>query len=526
MVISLGFRRSRLHPEMYAPRAATATQHAQSRARGLARAVLDTFPTFTWSSDRAANRGRHNGETTAEAAGKIQNADDGAVERDIELQEGIAPKSNPKDGEAEGEMLELEDLESTSQLAGIATDTLARCQGQDECSDDVSSAARSSSALTRRSLNENEGSSAGMASTQQQGAEEPPERVTHATPPVASPSTETTSERQLHQLSPAIEITTAEPHEEPMESMADSDHTDDVQDYLPTNTSSLCPICTDDFEDGDTVRVLPCAGRHHYHAACIDEWLTGHSVCPLCRFDFAKRTVEAEATPSDDNSSQEDEARVPAAVLPGATEDASGGGVNEERQSLPSNDNPTAPVTVTTAAAPVTATTAAAPVPRRWSALPSLLRPPISHRPGRPGTPASHFAAFRDYCSRKKAQRRERRFSSSSNGTSRNPSPSSTSRPLTPLQSHTNAESLDTAISSRGRHLASNPHSQSGAISSRTRSLRVGIGRSASIRPGHLGTRPRSLDTTTPIEERPGGLYDVDDLQRHVSDAHGLLWLL
>ncbi|KAL6843671.1 hypothetical protein ACP4OV_026242 [Aristida adscensionis] len=43
-----------------------------------------------------------------------------------------------------------------------------------------------------------------------------------------------------------------------------------------------CAICLAEFEDGDTMRVLPqCA--HGFHAACIDRWLRGHSSCPSCR---------------------------------------------------------------------------------------------------------------------------------------------------------------------------------------------------------------------------------------------------
>lgn len=41
-----------------------------------------------------------------------------------------------------------------------------------------------------------------------------------------------------------------------------------------------CSICTDDFEKGQDVRVLPC--NHHFHPACIDPWLLNVSgTCPL-----------------------------------------------------------------------------------------------------------------------------------------------------------------------------------------------------------------------------------------------------
>jgi hypothetical protein len=45
-----------------------------------------------------------------------------------------------------------------------------------------------------------------------------------------------------------------------------------------------CPICILDFEEGDDVRVLPCEGKHQFHQACVDPWLLElSSSCPLCR---------------------------------------------------------------------------------------------------------------------------------------------------------------------------------------------------------------------------------------------------
>lgn len=43
-----------------------------------------------------------------------------------------------------------------------------------------------------------------------------------------------------------------------------------------------CPICLADFEDGETVRILPKC-NHYFHRECIDRWLLSHSTCPTCR---------------------------------------------------------------------------------------------------------------------------------------------------------------------------------------------------------------------------------------------------
>ncbi|KAI9158431.1 RING finger domain-containingprotein [Paramyrothecium foliicola] len=62
-----------------------------------------------------------------------------------------------------------------------------------------------------------------------------------------------------------------------------------------------CTICTEDFEVGEDVRVLPCG--HHFHPHCIDPWLINVSgTCPLCRFDLRHGNPGRPST-ADDTSS-------------------------------------------------------------------------------------------------------------------------------------------------------------------------------------------------------------------------------
>ncbi|KAK5006811.1 hypothetical protein LTR16_005820, partial [Cryomyces antarcticus] len=58
-----------------------------------------------------------------------------------------------------------------------------------------------------------------------------------------------------------------------------------AQDISDATEGLGCSICTDDFEIGQDIRVLPC--QHKFHPACIDPWLLNISgTCPLCRIDL------------------------------------------------------------------------------------------------------------------------------------------------------------------------------------------------------------------------------------------------
>lgn len=51
-----------------------------------------------------------------------------------------------------------------------------------------------------------------------------------------------------------------------------------------------CPICLGDDVPCDAK--LQCkTALHHFHSTCILEWLSAHRTCPLCRDEFAPRSI-------------------------------------------------------------------------------------------------------------------------------------------------------------------------------------------------------------------------------------------
>ncbi|KAH7840904.1 hypothetical protein Vadar_023111 [Vaccinium darrowii] len=49
---------------------------------------------------------------------------------------------------------------------------------------------------------------------------------------------------------------------------------------------SECQICLEEFVKGEDVRVLPTC-RHIFHDKCIRSWLTSHTQCAVCRYQYS-----------------------------------------------------------------------------------------------------------------------------------------------------------------------------------------------------------------------------------------------
>jgi len=66
-----------------------------------------------------------------------------------------------------------------------------------------------------------------------------------------------------------------------------------------------CAICLSDYEVGDSIRRLPCDGRHHFHKDCVDDWLRLNASCPNCRFRIGGDEESKDDSGSSSSSSDE-----------------------------------------------------------------------------------------------------------------------------------------------------------------------------------------------------------------------------
>ncbi|XP_043714833.1 RING-H2 finger protein ATL34-like [Telopea speciosissima] len=68
-----------------------------------------------------------------------------------------------------------------------------------------------------------------------------------------------------------------------------------VKGHKLGNGALECAVCLNEFEDEDTIRLLPKC-NHVFHADCIDAWFSNHTTCPVCRANLVPVPGETPAT--------------------------------------------------------------------------------------------------------------------------------------------------------------------------------------------------------------------------------------
>lgn len=260
VVIMSGAIRAARHPERYGPRAGGARDghggggHGRTRAEGLTRAILDTFPIV-----RFGGRGRD--ELDSQTGGR---------DRDTDVETGSGEGGSIGEG-ADGRKKVTADAADDIELGVMPTVAAVG---------NVGGGGAAAAALRRRSRASSVGESFQSAS-ESLG----PDGGSHvvrderATRPLASSvpgSTEPSSETGHASLA-------ADGQQPPSSAAVDALIAETPMD---ADTES-CPICLTEFEEGDELRILPCDERHRFHSECIDPFLLNVSrLCPLCRLDL------------------------------------------------------------------------------------------------------------------------------------------------------------------------------------------------------------------------------------------------
>ncbi|KAM7272938.1 hypothetical protein ACFE04_027602 [Oxalis oulophora] len=66
----------------------------------------------------------------------------------------------------------------------------------------------------------------------------------------------------------------------------------DVKELKIGKGALECAVCLNEFEDDETLRLIPKCD-HVFHPECIDEWLSLHTTCPVCRANLAPEEADS-----------------------------------------------------------------------------------------------------------------------------------------------------------------------------------------------------------------------------------------
>ncbi|KAM7280904.1 hypothetical protein ACFE04_008038 [Oxalis oulophora] len=70
----------------------------------------------------------------------------------------------------------------------------------------------------------------------------------------------------------------------------------DVKELKIGKGALECAVCLNEFEDDETLRLIPKCD-HVFHPECIDEWLSLHTTCPVCRANLVPGLTDDDSSP-------------------------------------------------------------------------------------------------------------------------------------------------------------------------------------------------------------------------------------
>ncbi|RDA87338.1 hypothetical protein CP532_2610 [Ophiocordyceps camponoti-leonardi (nom. inval.)] len=239
IIIATGAIRAHRYPERYGPRGAFGGRPRQSRAKGLARAVLDTIPIVKFGNQEPSKP-----DPQLELETTTTNMSSGAVKSQTKTVSRL-PEIRP------------------AVSAGAATTTAVDATGAATAATTTATTAMATTTATT---------------------------TTATTPPPPPPTAP--RPRRYSQDSQVSALTVSD--------MEEPEPVREGEDAVDTDGNLGCSICTEDFCVGEDVRVLPC--NHQFHPNCVDPWLVNVSgTCPLCRLDLRPGHDSAgNGSPADD----------------------------------------------------------------------------------------------------------------------------------------------------------------------------------------------------------------------------------
>ncbi|KAI4372264.1 hypothetical protein MLD38_010513 [Melastoma candidum] len=100
-----------------------------------------------------------------------------------------------------------------------------------------------------------------------------------------------------------------------------------------------CAVCLCEFEDYETLRLIPKCD-HVFHPECINEWLSGHVTCPVCRANLAPQSGDSvKGRTADSGQEEQDSVEIEVDELASVSEAATRVGNGEAGAEQTAMDN-------------------------------------------------------------------------------------------------------------------------------------------------------------------------------------------